>query len=501
MRVSRFAWAAAAFAAVCIFNLSTCHAVELLTNGGLEDSAGPQGWTLTQSITGMPGSVVSAAEHVDSADIGFQPSPGVGGLGLLIKPFAGNEGTYADQNKAVNVSLSQTVPVVASKNYTFTGHSFYQIAAPNNLDTLFADSPSGAVPSPTQTTFKVEFLNASDTVLGSQSISLPKNRPTDANPADWQTHSFSLDSPAGTTKARVTASATEMVASCTTACPGGHDVYFDDFSLVQNGLFGGEKLTNGNLNALGAPAGFTIEKTAQDNLSFGGAASFAANSGSVGMWLRAFAGGDAKIIQTLPASAGGQYTFSAYSKWETGYSGANPFPPSGQTQTSTFMKMEFLNASNSVIGTQNLDLFTVQSPDGTWRPFSLNGTAPAGTTNVRVSAGAANMYNTTINPQSAFFDDFSLTGPSAGVPGDYNGNHVVDAADYVLWRNGGPLQNEVNTPGVVDNSDYTAWRARFGNTSGAGSGNLLSSGAVPEPTVVGLSLLGLAAAFGLRRRS
>ena len=32
-----------------------------------------------------------------------------------------------------------------------------------------------------------------------------------------------------------------------------------------------------------------------------------------------------------------------------------------------------------------------------------------------------------------------------GVPGDYNDNGIVDAADYVLWRNGGPLENEVAT--------------------------------------------------------
>ncbi len=68
-----------------------------------------------------------------------------------------------------------------------------------------------------------------------------------------------------------------------------------------------------------------------------------------------------------------------------------------------------------------------------------------------------------------------------GVPGDYNGNGVVDVADYVLWRNGGPLANEVNTLGVVDASDYTAWRERFGNTSGAGSGSALQSSVVPEP--------------------
>ncbi|MFH7813508.1 hypothetical protein ACH0C8_16530, partial [Acetobacter lovaniensis] len=74
------------------------------------------------------------------------------------------------------------------------------------------------------------------------------------------------------------------------------------------------------------------------------------------------------------------------------------------------------------------------------------------------------------------------------VAGDYNGNGRVDAADYVLWRKGGPLQNEVNTPGTVDPSDYDAWRARFGNvTAGSGSGSL-GAGAVPEPSTSLLAL-------------
>ena len=33
------------------------------------------------------------------------------------------------------------------------------------------------------------------------------------------------------------------------------------------------------------------------------------------------------------------------------------------------------------------------------------------------------------------------------VAGDYNGNGTVDAADYVSWRNGGTLVNEVDTAG------------------------------------------------------
>ena len=54
------------------------------------------------------------------------------------------------------------------------------------------------------------------------------------------------------------------------------------------------------------------------------------------------------------------------------------------------------------------------------------------------------------------------------LPGDYNRNGVVDAADYVLMAQWRPLQNEVDTPGVVNAADYTAWRTRFGN-SGSGA--------------------------------
>jgi hypothetical protein len=78
----------------------------------------------------------------------------------------------------------------------------------------------------------------------------------------------------------------------------------------------------------------------------------------------------------------------------------------------------------------------------------------------------------------------------AGVPGDYNNNGVVDAADYVLWRKGGPLQNEVDNPGTVNAADYTAWRTRFGSTSGSG----LGASAVPEPNAIMLIVAGL---FGL----
>ncbi len=135
-----------------------------------------------------------------------------------------------------------------------------------------------------------------------------------------------------------------------------------------------------------------------------------------------------------------------------------------------------------------------------WQQFFINGqVAPAGTAFVEVRV-VVNDAVTGANPDpSAFFDDFVLELATVGVPGDYNGNGTVDAADYVLWRNGGPLQNEVDAPGTVNAADYAAWRARFGN-SGSGSG--LGGGAsVPEPASCSLVTMALVCgAAAIRRR-
>jgi hypothetical protein len=99
--------------------------------------------------------------------------------------------------------------------------------------------------------------------------------------------------------------------------------------------------------------------------------------------------------------------------------------------------------------------------------------------------------NTALSPSQ-----FLFAPPGQGVDGDYNDNGVVDAADYVLWRNGGPLQNEVADPGTVSAADYDAWRARFGNNSGSGAGN----GAVPEPSSAVLLMIIAGGAMIQRRR-
>jgi hypothetical protein len=61
---------------------------------------------------------------------------------------------------------------------------------------------------------------------------------------------------------------------------------------------------------------------------------------------------------------------------------------------------------------------------------------------------------------------------STGLPGDFNLDGKVDAADYVLWR---------KDPSSFLPATYDTWRANFGNPPGAGSGAGLNGGAVPEP--------------------
>lgn len=78
---------------------------------------------------------------------------------------------------------------------------------------------------------------------------------------------------------------------------------------------------------------------------------------------------------------------------------------------------------------------------------------------------AANVFDTR---PFLWVEGESYSSLNSGVFGDYNGNGSVDAADYVQWRNGGPLLNEVGgnaTLGTTDAADYTAWQARFGDNS------------------------------------
>ncbi|MBI5863164.1 MAG: hypothetical protein HZB38_01360 [Planctomycetes bacterium] len=112
---------------------------------------------------------------------------------------------------------------------------------------------------------------------------------------------------------------------------------------------------------------------------------------------------DASITQEVPGTAGTNYTFSAWWRYETFYSGVDPFAP-----TTTPMTIEFLDGSSSVIGAAVLDVDLVNPADGAWHQQSLSAVAPAGTASVRVTAAMNDGIFEPSNPQSAFVDDLSL---------------------------------------------------------------------------------------------
>ncbi|HJQ80795.1 MAG TPA: hypothetical protein VJ828_12605 [Lacipirellulaceae bacterium] len=130
-------------------------------------------------------------------------------------------------------------------------------------------------------------------------------------------------------------------------------------------------------------------------------------------------------------------------------------------------------------------------------PFSKTGNLEPGENNEHVGKTIDwiefEFYNTLNDPGGCCDTDFfirsmEITGPAAGLDGDFNGDGSVDAADYVVWR---------KSDGSPEN--YQVWRANFGRQQ-TGSG--LSVGAVPEAgNFVYLAAAFLAAIGVVRRRS
>ena len=92
-----------------------------------------------------------------------------------------------------------------------------------------------------------------------------------------------------------------------------------------------------------------------------------------------------------------------------------------------------------------------------------------------------------------------------GIRGDYNRNHIVDAADYTIWRDtlgqhptsGDGADGKVD--GIIDVADYNAWKANFGTIGAVGVAGSHAS-AAPEPSTLLLALLAAALIVAVRRR-
>lgn len=101
--------------------------------------------------------------------------------------------------------------------------------------------------------------------------------------------------------------------------------------------------------------------------------------------------------------------------------------------------------------------------------------------------------------------------PLPGLPGDFNGDGIIEAGDYTIWRDtmeaGGTFLPNDPTPGSVDESDYDYWRTNFGRTiesiTANGASGVSADGnvpAVPEPSSCGLLVMAATAAYLRRRR-
>ncbi len=108
------------------------------------------------------------------------------------------------------------------------------------------------------------------------------------------------------------------------------------------------------------------------------------------------------------------------------------------------------------------------------------------------------------NPGQIVLTSFQLT----PLPGDYNGDGIVNAADYTVYRNhlraNFVLHGEnpaAATPGIVDEEDYNFWKLHYGETlesSSSAASSRSPNQTIPEPATLVL-LMFAAAAWSLQR--
>jgi hypothetical protein len=90
--------------------------------------------------------------------------------------------------------------------------------------------------------------------------------------------------------------------------------------------------------------------------------------------------------------------------------------------------------------------------------------------------------------------------------GDFNGNGVVDTADYTVWRDsqGQAVEafasGDANGDTQVDEADYLLWKANFGVAAPVTTiGELAVGNGVPEPATATIVLIALGFAATVRR--
>lgn len=143
----------------------------------------------------------------------------------------------------------------------------------------------------------------------------------------------------------------------------------------------------------------------------------------------------------------------------------------------------------------------VEAPDGNGFLAGLLGIAGGSGSISRYSFDGTLLGTFAAPSQNGFTEATAFVVVPTQLVGDFNNNGVVDAADYVVWRNTSPTTTLPNddSPGVVDPSDYADWRANFGKVGRAGSG-ALHVRSIPEPAGVLIVLTAMLVAGLVRKR-
>jgi hypothetical protein len=95
--------------------------------------------------------------------------------------------------------------------------------------------------------------------------------------------------------------------------------------------------------------------------------------------------------------------------------------------------------------------------------------------------------------------DFGRTLATTGLTADYNHNGGVDVVDYTLWRDtlGSTTGLAADGNGRIDSGDFDVWKANYGNHSGAGAVGAATA-SVPEPATPVLLFAGIVALLSCR---
>ncbi len=270
---------------------------------------------------------------------------------------------------------------------------------------------------------------------------------------------------------------------------------------VTLGIGGGVVDTNGNADTIaGVIGGTSLIKTGAGTLSLTNGNSFIGGT--------TVAGGTLLVANTTGSGTGTGYVF-VNANATLGGTGAIA---SGVTNSGTVAPGNFIgtlsvgtNYTQTAIGKLEIELSSTASHDelavggtaslaGTLAVSLLSGFVPAegdAFEIITASGFGGTTFTTTTLPaltgSLVWNVDYGANSVTLSVtlPGDFDGNGVVDGADYVVWRNGSGSA-----------ADYDTWRAHFGQTATPAAG--ASFVAVPEPA--GWMMVGVGVAIVAARR-